>query len=41
MFDALDIDWMWMLVGFIVGICSAWFISDLVFPVIDHEDDDE
>jgi preprotein translocase subunit SecF len=40
MFDTMDIDWMWMLVGFIVGISSAWFVSDLVFPVVKHKDDD-
>jgi hypothetical protein len=29
----LNIDWMWMGVGFILGIGSAWFVSDLVFPI--------
>lgn len=29
----LNIEWGWMLVGFVVGIGSAWFVSDLVFPV--------
>jgi hypothetical protein len=33
MFDNIDIDWTWMLVGFVVGIGSAWFVSDLVFPI--------
>lgn len=29
----LDIDWMWMGVGFVIGVGCAWFVSDLVFPV--------
>jgi len=33
MFDTINIDWMWMLVGFVIGVGSAWFVSDLVFPV--------
>ena len=33
MFDTIKVDWMWMLVGFVIGISSAWFVSDLVFPV--------
>ena len=32
MFD-ISIDWMWMGVGFAVGVGSAWFVSDLVFPI--------
>jgi len=32
MFD-INIDWMWMGVGFVIGIGSAWFVSDLVFPI--------
>jgi hypothetical protein len=40
MFD-INIDWMWMGVGFIVGIVCSWFVCDLVFPVSKryHEDD--
>lgn len=33
MFDNITVDWMWMGVGFVIGIGSAWFVSDLVFPV--------
>lgn len=33
MFDNLNIEWWWMLVGFVVGVGSAWFVSDLVFPL--------
>ena len=29
----INIEWMWMGVGFIVGISCAWFVSDLVFPI--------
>jgi hypothetical protein len=32
MFD-INIDWMWMGVGFIVGIVCSWSVCDLVFPV--------
>lgn len=28
----LNVEWMWMGVGFVVGIASAWIVSDLVFP---------
>jgi hypothetical protein len=27
------IDWMWMGVGFVLGIGGAWLVSDLVFPI--------
>jgi hypothetical protein len=33
MFDNMAIEWMWMGVGFVVGIGCSWFVSDLVFPV--------
>lgn len=29
----LNIDWMWMGVGFVIGISCSWFVSDLVFPI--------
>lgn len=29
----MNIDWIWMGVGFVIGISCAWFVSDLVFPV--------
>jgi hypothetical protein len=29
----LNIDWMWMGVGFFIGVSCAWCVSDLVFPV--------
>jgi hypothetical protein len=29
----INIDWMWMGVGFVAGISSAWLVSDLVFPI--------
>jgi hypothetical protein len=29
----INIEWMWMGVGFIAGIGSAWLVSDLVFPI--------
>ncbi len=28
----INIEWIWMGVGFVVGVVSAWFVSDLVFP---------
>lgn len=33
MFDTLDVDWMWMGVGFIIGIVCSWLVSDLVYPI--------
>ena len=29
----INIDWMWMGVGFIIGVGCSWFVSDLVFPI--------
>lgn len=29
----LNIDWMWMGVGFVIGISCSWFVCDLVFPI--------
>lgn len=29
----INIDWVWMGVGFVVGIGCSWFVSDLVFPI--------
>jgi len=40
MFD-ISIDWMWMGVGFIVGISCSWFVSDLVFPVSKRYTEDD
>lgn len=34
----IQIDWMWMGAGFIIGIICAWFVSDLVFPVRNKND---
>lgn len=36
MFD-INIDWMWMGVGFVIGISCAWLVSDLVFPIRDKK----
>jgi hypothetical protein len=33
MFDNIHIDWMWMFVGFVVGVVCSWTVCDLVFPV--------
>jgi hypothetical protein len=32
MFD-INIDWMWMGVGFVIGVGCSCFVSDLVFPL--------
>jgi len=29
----VDINWVQVGVGFIIGISSAWLVSDLVFPI--------
>lgn len=41
MVDNLNIEWAWMGVGFVIGISSAWFVSDLVFPIKHKEKDNE
>ena len=41
MVDHITIEWWWMLVGFVIGISSAWFVSDLVFPVKYKDKDNE
>lgn len=28
----ISMEWIYMGVGFVVGVGSAWFVSDLVFP---------
>lgn len=33
MFDNLNTEWWWVLVGFIVGVTCSWFVCDLVFPI--------
>lgn len=37
----LNIEWAWMLVGFVVGIGCSWFVSDLVYPAKDNRKHDE
>jgi hypothetical protein len=37
----LHIEWAWMLVGFVVGIACSWFVSDLVFPIMEKKNDEE
>jgi hypothetical protein len=37
----IDIEWGWMLAGFVIGIVCSWFVSDLVFPIIKSEENDE
>jgi hypothetical protein len=39
MFD-LNIDWMWVSVGFIVGVGCSWFVSDLVFTTVNVKEED-
>jgi hypothetical protein len=29
----VDINWVQIGVGFIIGIVGSWFVSDLVFPI--------
>jgi hypothetical protein len=29
----INIEWMWIGVGFVAGVCSCWIVSDLVFPI--------
>jgi len=34
----VDINWVQIGVGFVVGVFSSWLVSDLVFLVINHEE---
>lgn len=40
MFDTINVDWWWMGVGFVIGVGSAWFVSDLVFPIKKRNDNE-
>jgi hypothetical protein len=33
MLDNLGTEWVWMGVGFIVGVGSSWMVADLVYPI--------
>lgn len=37
----LNVEWGWMLVGFVIGIGCSWFVSDLVYPAKDYRKHDE
>lgn len=37
----VDINWVQIGVGFVVGVLSAWFVSDLVFYVKNNEDNND
>jgi len=37
----INIEWFWMMVGFVVGITCSWFVSDLVYPSKDYRKHDE
>ena len=37
----LNVEWGWMLVGFVVGIGCSWLVSDLVYPSKDHRKNDD
>lgn len=38
MFDT-NIDWMWIGVGFVIGVGSSWAVCDLVFPIKGKDND--
>lgn len=37
----INIEWLWMMVGFVIGIGCSWFVSDLVYPVKENTKNDE
>lgn len=37
----INIEWAWMLGGFVVGIMCSWFVSDLVYPVKEESKHDK
>lgn len=40
MFDNLNIDWVTLGVGFVIGVISTWFVHDLVFPVTNGDNNE-
>ena len=34
-----NIVWIWMGVGFVVGVVCSWFVADLIFPIKDKDND--
>lgn len=32
----VDINWVQISIGFIIGVLCSWYVSDLVFPVKDN-----
>lgn len=34
-------DWMWLIVGFVIGIACCWFVCDLVFPIEVRKDNND
>ena len=34
MADIINVDWMWMGVGFVLGIGCSWAVCDIVFPTL-------
>jgi hypothetical protein len=39
MLDNLNVEWLWMGLGFIVGVGSSLSVSDLIFPIKDKDND--
>jgi hypothetical protein len=37
----LNVEWIWMLVGFVAGIGCSWLVSDLVYPSKDYRKNDK
>jgi hypothetical protein len=33
MLDNLNVEWLWMGLGFIIGIGSSWCVADLIYPI--------
>jgi hypothetical protein len=33
MLDSLNVEWLWMGFGFIIGIGSSWSVADLIYPI--------
>jgi hypothetical protein len=33
MLDNLNVEWLWMGLGFIIGVGSSWVVADLVYPI--------
>ena len=37
----IHVEWLWMMLGFVVGVGCSWLVSDLVYPSKDYRKNDK